>query len=189
MSTGVTGYQDIAVLDYSGAGALLNTNRFNGPNSAHAQAKGIAVDPAGNVFVAGAAVNSAGYYGYFTVATSGNGLPIWTNTYHGPASPYYSYPSAIAVDALGNVFVTGYSRSEVNPIYYDYATVKYASVSLPYLAIQMLSSQVVLTWTNAGFKLQSAPVPDGMFTNIAGAISPYSNSIAGGQQYFRLEAE
>jgi len=187
-SVGTNGYHDYATVVYSGGGAWLWTTRFNGPGAGDGQVKGIALDRGANVFVTGAAVNSGGYYGYFTVAYSSAGLPLWTNSYHGRKSPYYSYPSAIAVDSSGNVFVTGYSRSEINGLYFDYATVKYSSSWLPSLAIRSINHQVVLSWTNAGFDLQSAPAVTGTFTNIPGASSPYTNPMSGREQFFRLRS-
>jgi hypothetical protein len=56
------------------------------------------------------------------------------------------------------------------------------------LSIQVTGNAIVLTWNDpAGvFTLQAAPSLDGIFTNVPGAVSPYTNSIAGQQQYFRL---
>ena len=93
----------------------------------------------------------------------------------------------MAVDGGGNVFVTGYSRSEINGLYFDYATVKYSLPQSPYLAIQAINHDAVLSWTNAGFRLQTSAAVNGTFTNIAGATSPYTNSITSSQQYFRLQ--
>ncbi len=62
-------------------------------------------------------------------------------------------------------------------------------VSPPLLVINAAArGSVILTWpTNAtGFALQSAPDLTATFTNISGATSPYTNSIAAAQQYFRL---
>jgi hypothetical protein len=47
-------------------------------------------------------------------------------------------------------------------------------------------TNVILTWTNALFALQSAPAVTGFYTNIPGATSPYTNAITGPQQFFRL---
>ncbi|MFM2296075.1 MAG: hypothetical protein RLZZ350_2488 [Verrucomicrobiota bacterium] len=47
-------------------------------------------------------------------------------------------------------------------------------------------NQLVFTWTNANFSLQSAPLVTGVYTNIPDATSPYTNAIIGTQQYFRL---
>jgi hypothetical protein len=54
------------------------------------------------------------------------------------------------------------------------------------LAITRIGNNVVVTWTNAVFKLQASPTATGTYTNIAGASSPFTNSFGGQQLYFRL---
>jgi hypothetical protein len=73
---------------------------------------------------------------------------------------------------------------------YDYVTIKYSSsVSPPRLSFQLLSAQLVLSWTNAGFNLQSAPAVTGPFTNLPAATSPYTNALTGPQLFFRLKGD
>jgi uncharacterized delta-60 repeat protein len=55
------------------------------------------------------------------------------------------------------------------------------------LNIQKASNQVLVSWTNGAFSLQSAPFVIGTYTNVPGATSPYTNPITGSQQYFRLK--
>lgn len=57
-----------------------------------------------------------------------------------------------------------------------------------FLFIQPLSGAVKLTWTDPTFALQAAPFPNGIFTNIIGAASPYTNSLIGPQRFFRLQS-
>jgi uncharacterized repeat protein (TIGR03803 family) len=64
-------------------------------------------------------------------------------------------------------------------------TVFKLDLSIP-LAIQPSGSAVVLSWTDPAFTLQAAPAPAGTFSNIPGAISPYTNAISSPQQFFRL---
>jgi len=52
--------------------------------------------------------------------------------------------------------------------------------------LQTLNNQLVLSWTNANFTLQSAPALTGRFTNLPAATSPYTNSLTAPQQFFRL---
>jgi hypothetical protein len=47
-------------------------------------------------------------------------------------------------------------------------------------------NQVVLTWTNAAFNLQSATNVTGPYATISGATSPYTNSISNQKLFFRL---
>jgi uncharacterized repeat protein (TIGR03803 family) len=54
------------------------------------------------------------------------------------------------------------------------------------LNIQAAGGSVVLTWTNAAFSLQAGPAVAGVFTNVAGATSPFTNAITGSQMFFRL---
>lgn len=55
------------------------------------------------------------------------------------------------------------------------------------LGIQRLVNQAILSWTNAAFDLQSAPVSDGPYTNVPSATSPFTNQITGTEQFFRLQ--
>ena len=57
------------------------------------------------------------------------------------------------------------------------------------LSIQASGSAVILIWTNASFSLQTAPTPSGVYTNIPGAISPYTNNISAPAQCFRLVSD
>jgi hypothetical protein len=50
-----------------------------------------------------------------------------------------------------------------------------------------LNHQLVLSWTNAGFTLQSAPDLTATFTNIPAATSPFTNPLTAPQQFFRLK--
>jgi len=94
--------------------------------------------------------------------------------------------TAIALDSSGNVFVTGHSEIVGNNS--AIVTIKYSS-SLPppvHLDFQKLNKELVLSWNNAGFNLQTAPALTGAFTNILGATSPYTNAPTSAQQFFRL---
>jgi hypothetical protein len=65
-------------------------------------------------------------------------------------------------------------------------TVHSSSVPPPRLDFQKLNNELVLSWTNTGFNLQTAPAVTGTFTNLSGATSPYTNVTTGVQQFFRL---
>ncbi len=55
------------------------------------------------------------------------------------------------------------------------------------LNIQQIDGAVVLSWSNQSFGLQTAPTVTGVYTNVPGATSPYTNVITGPQEYFRLK--
>ncbi len=126
-STGSSFSSDYATVAYSGAGVPLWTNRFNGPANSHDYAYALAVDGNGNVFVTGSSI--AGISAdYATVAYSGAGVPLWTNRYG--SSSVFDSASALVVDGIGNVFVTGRSYGDVNTMD-DYATVAYSGAGVP----------------------------------------------------------
>jgi hypothetical protein len=54
------------------------------------------------------------------------------------------------------------------------------------LGAAMVGGKLVLSWNDPGFSLQTAPTVTGVFTNIPGAVSPYTNAIAGPARFFRL---
>ena len=63
----------------------------------------------------------------------------------------------------------------------------------PQLTIIPSGTNVILSWpTNfagfdyTGYTLQSAPTVTGTFTNLSAAMSPYTNPIAGPQQFYHL---
>lgn len=170
---------DYATIKYSNSGIPLWTNRYPGPGNNTDSAKAIAIDSGGNVFVTGLSYDN-GTSDYATIAYSNTGEPLWEDRY-GRAEA----ATAIAVDSNGNVFVTGYSSNGSNS---DFVTIKYSSSPPPpvYLGFQRQNNQLVLSWTNAGFNLQSAPAVTGPFTNVPSATSPYTNSLSAPRQFFRL---
>ncbi len=129
-STGVGTDRDCTTIKYSTGGEPLWTNRYDGPAHSGDYATAIAGDTNGKVFVTGssAAADYPDYCDYATVAYSSAGVPLWTNRYNGPAHGP-DYPQAIAVDASGNVFVTGYSRG--SGIDDNFLTIKYSSAGAP----------------------------------------------------------
>jgi len=170
----------------SSAGVAVWTNYYDGPAKSDDFPNAIAVDKAGNVFVTGQSTRTISPYNldFATVAYSKSGVPLWTNRYNGPVNGH-DVATAIAIDSSGNVIVTGSSGN--SDVGFSYATIKYSSSVAPvHLDFQRLNNQLMLSWTNAGFNLQSAPFVMGTFTNVPGATSPYTNSMTGSQRYFRL---
>lgn len=122
---GADNHYDYATVKYSPTGARLWVARYNGPGSSNDQAFAIAADETGNFYVTGrsdGAPGGASHTDYATVKYDADGVERWVARYDGPAnSTDEAY--AIALDGVGNVYVTGRSRG--NGTDYDYATVKY----------------------------------------------------------------
>ena len=96
--------------------------RYNDPANSYDEAKAVAVDETGNVYVTGLSYNSDGTDDYATVKYAVRGQVLWAARYDGAGS--YDEAAAITVDASNNVYVTGYSLGTDTG--YDFATLKYS---------------------------------------------------------------
>jgi hypothetical protein len=99
----------------------------SGLATAYDRATAVTVDGAGNVYVTGYSSNSSFGVDYITVKYDGSGVQVWIAMYNGPGNGD-DIATALAVDASGNVYVTG--RSYGSGTGYDYATVKYNSAGV-----------------------------------------------------------
>jgi hypothetical protein len=101
--------------------------RYNSLGIRNDYASAIAVDASGNVYVTGksGAEGIGIVYDYATVKYDTHGNELWVARYNGPGNDS-DHANAIAVDALGNVYVTGESKGSWTGS--DYATVKYRKV-------------------------------------------------------------
>jgi hypothetical protein len=88
----------------------------------------MAADTVTNVYVTGYSPGTGTGDDYVTIRYSSAGVPLWTNRYNGPANGQ-DQPNALAVDAYGNVYVTGASSGSGTVI--DFATLKYNSALPP----------------------------------------------------------
>jgi hypothetical protein len=60
-------------------------------------------------------------------------------------------------------------------------------IPIPLIA-QRIGNQIRFNWNDPTFVLQSAPAVSGIYTNIPGASSPFTNTITGGAKFFRLKS-
>ena len=96
--------------------------RYNGPGNDWDGAYALTIDNAGNVYVTGWSTGLNTEYDYATIKYDATGVEQWVARYNGPGNGD-DYARAIAVDVLGNVYVTGYSMGAST--HEDYATIKY----------------------------------------------------------------
>jgi hypothetical protein len=188
----VTGYShdagihEYTTVAYSSSGQPLWTSRYSEPGDTGDLAWAIAVDSGGNVFVTGTCGPNSDLA---TVAYSPGGSPLWTNRVFGSASVDYR-SAALAVDPSGSVLITGTSDAGGTE---DYLTVRYSSSVQPYLSHQKLGNQLILTWTNAGFNLESTAnlaspvwVTNSAPPSVVNGQYAVTNPIVGAQQFYRL---
>ena len=103
------------VRTYAGPGAIQNNDDY---------ALAIAVDDAGNAYVTGHSPGAGTSDDVVTIKYFPNGDTAWVRRYNGPGNDV-DVGRAIAVDDMGNVYVTGSSYSAA--VSDDYLTIKYDS--------------------------------------------------------------
>src|SRR4030095_6472776 len=120
--------EDYATVKFSEDGDFLWAVRFDGSGHNLDNASAIGIDPEGNIYVTGWSRQGSTLTteDYCTIKYNPNGQQQWVRFYDGGTGvdcEYYDHAVAIYIDALSNVYVTGYSiNSSDNE---DYATVKY----------------------------------------------------------------
>lgn len=121
-SEGATGTPDMIAIKYNSAGVEQWAAFYNSVADSADFATGMALDPAGNVYVTGMSLNAAGNFDYATLKYDSLGARQWLARYdaewHGDDEAY-----DLAVDAAGNVYVTGGSFRAGGAK--DFATLKY----------------------------------------------------------------
>ena len=122
-SYGIGTETDYATVKYYPDGDTAWVRRYSKPGDSGDEARGIAIDDSGNVYVTGVSCNSDTEYNYATIKYYPDGDTAWVRSYNGTGNKYDN-PCAIAVDNSGNAYVTGYSYGDGTS--YDYATIKYA---------------------------------------------------------------
>jgi len=124
-TTSASGLRDYLVIKYNSTGIQQWVRTYNGTGNANDNAFSIAVDASGNVYVTGEASASVSF-DFITIKYNSAGVEQWVRSYNGPGNNWDAAAS-LALDAAGNVYVTGFSRSSSNTNSGDYATIKYNS--------------------------------------------------------------
>ena len=114
---------DYVTIKYNTSGQEEWVARYDGGLGDAATA--MAIDSPGNVYVTGQSWSAkTSNYDYATVKYNADGQEQWVARYDGPANDY-DYPTKIAVDSSGNVYVTGESTGLAGD--WDCTTIKYDS--------------------------------------------------------------
>ncbi len=116
---------DIAVLKYNAAGDLIWHTEWNGPSNLYDAPSSVALDPLGNVYVAGTTYGSPTNPNYALLKLNPDGNLQWASAYD-----YAGFPdvaTGISFDAMMDPVVTGGSATAADA--WDYATVRYNKAS------------------------------------------------------------
>jgi len=113
---------DFTTIKYNSNGDTLWVRRYNGPANGDDEARALAVDNSGYVYVTGNCTGAA-EEDYCTIKYAPNGDSVWVKFYNG-AGNGRDVGRALALDKNGNVCVTGSSIGTYFPDY-NYVTIKY----------------------------------------------------------------
>ena len=97
---------------------------YNGPGNTNDGASAMAIDSLGNIYVTGYSDGTDSAHDYATIKYDTSGNQLWVVRYNGPGNGN-DEATAIAVDANGNVYVTGGSGGIGTS--QDFATIKYSA--------------------------------------------------------------
>ena len=109
-------------IKYDASGNQLWATRYDGAANGEDGGLALTLDSARNIYVAIYSASASNGFDYVTAKYDNDGNQLWAARYDGPGHGD-DFPWAIAVDAAGNVHVTGESVSSGTNS--DYATIKY----------------------------------------------------------------
>ena len=115
---------DYLTIKYDSLGDTVWTARYDGPANDMDEAVDIVIDDSENVYVTGWSRGTLGNWNYATIKYDPSGDSVWVARYKGPGSD--DQAEAIAIDDLGNVYVTGCSEDSMGVD--DFLTIKYSPV-------------------------------------------------------------
>lgn len=122
-SSGPDGSSDYATVKYDSDGQQQWVVGYSGPATVGGDyAAAIAIDNSGNIYITGESEGSGTGGDYATVKYNSDGQQQWAARYDGPVHQFDG-AFAIAVDNVGNVYITGDSFGSGGN--YDYVTIKY----------------------------------------------------------------
>ncbi len=118
----------MCVIKLNSVGDTLWTRTYNGTNNSTDEATAIKVDAAGNVYITGFTKESTTDYDITTIKYNSSGTQQWISKYNNPSVNGEDQGIHLAIDNLGNVYVSGYSDGDASTILNeDFITIKYNS--------------------------------------------------------------
>ena len=165
----VTGYsagpgaRNCATVKYNSAGQQQWVALYDGPNH-NDYAFAIALDNSENVYIAG--TSDEFFLDFLTVKYNSAGQEQWVERYDGPSGGG-DLATAIAVDASGNVYITGYSGGLGTSD--DYTTIKYGQGPTPTPTPSSTASPTATSTATPTATPTASPTPTATCTPMASA--------------------
>lgn len=156
-SFGTTSYTDMIVLKYSSNGGRLWEARYNDPSNDYDYLEGMIVDQWGNSYISGTTGGSL-KNNYATIKYNDAGEMQWV-AYYANQTSAADEVIAMAMDNLGNIFVTGAEYDSLD--YSDIITIKYRQTTF-------ISGTVFYDVNNNGIKDATDPLLAGWKVFISG---------------------
>ena len=193
---GTNGNGILFAISTNGSGFTnLHTFAMGARNGSNVYTNADGIEPLGTLLFSGTNLFGTASGG----GTSGNGTVFSINTNGSTFTTVYSFPPIINGASL-NVGGVNPSASLLlaNGTLYGTTTnggghdgnifgLVFGSSGSVSLSIQDIAGNIVLSWPNSAFSLQSATNLVGTYTNIPGATSPYTNPATAPHQFFRLQ--
>jgi uncharacterized delta-60 repeat protein len=117
---------DFSLIKYDTSGTEQWVAFYNGPDSGSDQGMAMVIDNQGNIYMTGSSSVFGSDTDWATVKFNSEGIQQWAARFDG-GNKFNDVAVDIAVDAAGNVFVTGHASQNTNTFNYDFATIKYNS--------------------------------------------------------------
>jgi len=128
----------------------------------------------------------------------GSGTPwmqvkVWDSAYASyeltPADHYRGQGALFQMNPGNSLAYPTTAPPSVNSTWVEAPIVVRAATGSPAVLLTFLAmdNQLILSWTNANFNLQSSLLVEGAYTNVLGSSSPHTNLMSEAQQFFRLK--
>jgi photosystem II stability/assembly factor-like uncharacterized protein len=108
-SNNQSGIRDFYILKYNNNGDYQWQKGYNGPGNGFDYPEAVTTDNEGNIYVVGGSEGNGTDFDFVTLKYGPGGVLLWVSRYNGEANSM-DIAFDIAVDDLGNVYVTGVSR-------------------------------------------------------------------------------
>lgn len=118
--------EDVVTIKYNNAGTQQWLNRYNGSSNGYDEGKALATDAEGNIYVTGYSFTTGISNDYATIKYDSTGIQKWLTKYNGTGNSS-DQAVAIAIDNIGNVFLSGFSKGSGSNE--DYETIKYCQLT------------------------------------------------------------